>query len=229
MVQDEDGEHILSSRDLCTIERLAELLPHLDGIKIEGRSKSEFYVSAIVKAYKHVRDAIINGTEIDEKIKNLVYMVPHRKYRDGFLFHPLKEFPDGEDEIGSADRTADKGVGLRQRWRDWMKRSGRKSLQTTGTTAGPLFNRNYFGTFSPEYISVAGNTYHAIEPKEEIRRGMKLNYLAPDSLGTLEIIDIVNEHGKPLEKADCNTKNIYLQTSLELKGWESLYVEPEVV
>jgi putative protease len=58
--QSGDGEHILSSKDLCTIERLDALLPHLDALKIEGRSKSEFYVSAITKAYKHVRDAIVH-------------------------------------------------------------------------------------------------------------------------------------------------------------------------
>jgi putative protease len=93
---DEDGEHLLSSRDLCTIQRMKELLPHIDAMKIEGRSKSEFYVSAITKAYKHVRDAIVQGTAIDEQIINLVHMVPHRTYWEGFLFHPLKEFPDGE-------------------------------------------------------------------------------------------------------------------------------------
>ena len=41
---DEDGSHILSSKDLCTIERLKEILPYVDALKIEGRSKSEFYV-----------------------------------------------------------------------------------------------------------------------------------------------------------------------------------------
>jgi len=25
-----------------------------------------------------------------------VEMIPHRTYRDGFLFHSLQEFPDGE-------------------------------------------------------------------------------------------------------------------------------------
>ena len=93
---DEDGEHILSSKDLCTIERLDELMPYIDAMKIEGRSKSEFYVGAVVKAYKHVRDAILHGTPIDEQIVSLVHMIPHREYRDGFLFHSLKEFPDGE-------------------------------------------------------------------------------------------------------------------------------------
>jgi putative protease len=96
VVKDEDGEHLLSSRDLCTIHRLDALLPHINAMKIEGRSKSEFYVSAITKAYKHVRDALLNGTPLDERIVNLVNVVPHRSYREGFLFNPLKAFPDGE-------------------------------------------------------------------------------------------------------------------------------------
>jgi len=42
--EDEEGSYMMSSKDLCTIERLAEIIPHLDGLKIEGRSKSELYV-----------------------------------------------------------------------------------------------------------------------------------------------------------------------------------------
>lgn len=44
VTQDTDGEHLLSSRDLCTIDQLASILPWVDAMKIEGRSKSEFYV-----------------------------------------------------------------------------------------------------------------------------------------------------------------------------------------
>jgi putative protease len=106
VTEDEAGEHLLSSRDLCTIQRLSELLPHLDAMKIEGRSKSEFYVSAIVKAYKHVRDSIVHQTPIDPAILNLVNVVPHREYRDGFLFNPLKNFPDGETVPQTTGTTA---------------------------------------------------------------------------------------------------------------------------
>lgn len=56
---------------------------------------------------------------------------------------------------------------------------------------------------------------------------MQLKYLAPDALGELEILDIVDQKGKILEKADCNTQNVFIQTSLPLQGWESLYVLPE--
>lgn len=100
LMQLEEGEdgtnYILSSRDLCTIEKLQEILPYVDAMKIEGRSKSEFYVGAIVKAYKHVRDAILQGKPIDPEIQDLVNQVPHREYWSGFLFNDLKNFPETE-------------------------------------------------------------------------------------------------------------------------------------
>jgi hypothetical protein len=57
---------------------------------------------------------------------------------------------------------------------------------------------------------------------------MKLNYLSPDAMGQLEILDIVDKKGKSLEKADCNMSDIFIQTSLVLNGWESVYVNPEI-
>jgi collagenase-like PrtC family protease len=35
ITEDENGEHIFSSRDLCTINRLNELMPIIDAMKIE--------------------------------------------------------------------------------------------------------------------------------------------------------------------------------------------------
>jgi collagenase-like PrtC family protease len=35
VTEDENGEHIFSSRDLCTIDRINELMPILDSMKIE--------------------------------------------------------------------------------------------------------------------------------------------------------------------------------------------------
>jgi hypothetical protein len=49
-----------------------------------------------VKAYKHVRDTIIANKKIDETIANLVNVIPHREYREGFLFNKLADFPETE-------------------------------------------------------------------------------------------------------------------------------------
>lgn len=33
--EDEEGSYLLSSKDLCTIDKLKEILPYVDAIKIE--------------------------------------------------------------------------------------------------------------------------------------------------------------------------------------------------
>jgi hypothetical protein len=76
---------------------------------------------------------------------------------------------------------------------------------TTLTSAGPLFNRNYFGVFTDQFIENNSKQYFQIEPKEVVQRGMKLKYFSPEMMGTLEILDIVDAKGKALDKATCNT------------------------
>ncbi len=204
---DGDGSHILSSKDLCTIERMKEIIPYVDAIKIEWRSKSEFYVWAVVKAYKHVRDAIVAGKKIDEKVANLVNVIPHREYREGFLFNKLANFPEWETK-----NPLDKG---------WNEDEFIGS--TTLESAWPLFNRNYFGMLSDQYIEKNGKKYFHIEPKEVINPGMKIKYLSPTEMGELEVLDILDAKGNQMEKAHCNTHDVYILTDKKLEGWEILY------
>ena len=218
---DEEGSHILSSKDLCTIDKLQEIIPYVDAIKIEWRSKSEFYVGAVVKAYKHVRDAIITWKEIDENVANLVNVIPHRAYRDGFLFNKLSEYPEGETNPPSPSFIKE---GTSLPWQREMKRDLENYTgSTTLDSAGPLFNRNYFGMFSDQSIEKDGKTYFHIEPKEVITPGMKIKYLSPTEMGELEVLDILDAKGNQMEKAHCNSWEIYILTNKKLEGREILY------
>jgi GxxExxY protein len=105
LVENEEATHILSSKDLCTIDRLAEILPYVDALKIEWRSKSEFYVWSVVKSYKEVRDAILQWKEPDLQAKELVEKIPHRPYWDWFLFNNVKiAMPDNEGMMSDDDK-----------------------------------------------------------------------------------------------------------------------------
>ena len=54
---DAPGEHLLSPKDLCTIDLLPELIDcGVSSLKIEGRMKSPEYVSAVVGVYRAVLD-----------------------------------------------------------------------------------------------------------------------------------------------------------------------------
>lgn len=213
---DENGVHILSSKDLCVIDRLAELMPHVDAIKIEWRSKSELYVGSIVKAYKHVRDAIIANTPIDENIKNLVNVVPHRQYRSGFVFNKLADYPEWEVKNEGGDNIDKDAINR-------VSANETTETSTTLTTWGPLFNRNNFGVFTDKYIEHNSKKYFQIDPKEVITRGMKIKYISKNEIGTLEILDILDNKGKNIEKWDCNKLDIYILTDKDLQGRELLY------
>jgi len=231
---DENWTHILSSKDLCTIDRLAEIMPYVDAMKIEWRSKSEFYVWAMVKAYKHVRDCIVEWKEIDPEIKWLVEKIPHRPYWDGFLFNQLKDYPEWEVEWrenkeshpewneGSVHLTkGEEGGSL-----DSSSLCSSEWHLVTSTnldSPGPTFCRNYFWIFGDKFIEKNGKKYFEFTPKEVIERWMKFKYLSADSFWELEILDIVKENGNEIESANCNLPKVYILTNKDISGREILY------
>ena len=56
--EDERGAYIMNARDLCLMPRLAQVIESRpDSLKIEGRNRSEYYVGAVVHAYRAALDA----------------------------------------------------------------------------------------------------------------------------------------------------------------------------
>ena len=54
---DEKGTYIFSSKDLCLIREIPEIIEMgIDSIKIEGRLKTEYYVSIVINAYRNAID-----------------------------------------------------------------------------------------------------------------------------------------------------------------------------
>ena len=54
---DEHGTSIFSSKDLCLIRELPEIIDMgVDSVKIEGRLKTEYYVASIVNVYRNAID-----------------------------------------------------------------------------------------------------------------------------------------------------------------------------
>lgn len=84
--QNERGTHILSPKDLCLVEYLPELIvAGVDSLKIEGRTKSLYYVSAVTKAYRNAIDEVMSG-KTDDLHKYFLELkkVGNRGYTQGF-------------------------------------------------------------------------------------------------------------------------------------------------
>lgn len=98
--EDENGTYIMNSKDLCAIELLDQLKSAgVSSFKIEGRTKSVYYLSVITRAYRKAIDDLYAGNTFDESLKNEVLAVANRDYTTGFLEkNPLS---DGQNYINS--------------------------------------------------------------------------------------------------------------------------------
>ena len=88
--EDERYSYLLSSKDLCLIEYLPEVLASgVTSLKIEGRMKSAYYVAVVTRTYRQALDALTRQKEkckcrpewLDELTK-----ISNRGYTTGFAF-----------------------------------------------------------------------------------------------------------------------------------------------
>ena len=84
--QDERGSHILSPKDLCLVEYLSQMIDAgVNSIKIEGRTKSLYYVSAVAKTYRQAIDEVLQNPSADlHKYFLELQKVGNRGYTTGF-------------------------------------------------------------------------------------------------------------------------------------------------
>ena len=82
IVQDERGSHILSPKDLCLVRYIKDLQNiGVDSFKVEGRTKSLYYVSAVTKAYRAVMDGKLDSENAFCELKK----VGNRGFTEGFF------------------------------------------------------------------------------------------------------------------------------------------------
>lgn len=64
---DENGTYILSSKDLCLIKEIPQIVEMgVDSLKIEGRLKTEYYLASVVNVYRSaIDDYMANPEEYD--------------------------------------------------------------------------------------------------------------------------------------------------------------------
>ena len=93
--EDEKGTYIMNSRDMCTIDHVAELMDAgLDSLKLEGRAKSAYYAAIVTGAYRHAIDAALAGQPLDPVWRDEVEHISHRHYSTGFYFGQPGQFTE---------------------------------------------------------------------------------------------------------------------------------------
>ncbi len=97
--EDEGGTYIFNSKDLCGLGFLKELVESgVSSLKIEGRAKSVYYVSAVVRVYREAIDSYYENPDnfvVKDVWLEELKSVSHREYTTGFLSHK----PDADSHL----------------------------------------------------------------------------------------------------------------------------------
>ncbi len=84
--EDEHGTYIMNSKDLRAIQhvqRLAQMGIH--SLKIEGRTKSHYYVARTTQAYRQAIDDAAAGKPFDMSLMDTLEKLSNRGYTEGFF------------------------------------------------------------------------------------------------------------------------------------------------
>ncbi len=169
--EDERGTYVLSSKDLCMIEYIPELVKAgIMAFKIEGRMRSVHYVATVVRAYRLAIDGYFSEGDkyaFDTSLLEEVKKASTRPFTTGFYFSPPGEDGQIYDDEYKDKMYENQFVGL---VRGEKNQDGRKYLL--------IEQRNRFEL---------GDRVEFVEP---------YNYL-----GQQEVKEIINSEGEKVEAA----------------------------
>ena len=185
IVQDDKGTHILSTKDLCLVKHLREMIDAgIDSFKVEGRTKSLYYVSATAKAYREAIDAILSNPNADmEPYFQELLKVGNRGYTTGFYL--------GDGEYPSDGYSYDISKGL----------------------AGADFlceihgGKYYFDEINNSPIEdLQKGDYYKIITKNKFNKNEDIEIITPTEKFVTQVTEIKNDKDEDLELANTNNE-----------------------
>jgi putative protease len=103
--EDEHGTYIMNSKDLRAVEHVRRLTEiGVDSLKIEGRTKSPYYVARTAQVYRRAIDDAVAGRPFDPGLLGELDGLANRGYTDGFYQrhheHEMQNYLRGHSESG---------------------------------------------------------------------------------------------------------------------------------
>ncbi|MDG6773036.1 tRNA 5-hydroxyuridine modification protein YegQ [Thiomicrorhabdus sp. ZW0627] len=124
--EDEHGTYIMNSKDLRAVELIPELVEMgVHSLKIEGRTKSHYYVARTAQVYRKAIDDALAGKPFDQNLLADLESLASRGYTEGFLRrHVHSEYQNYEYGVSKSDRQRFVGEVV-----DVVERDGRSLLE----------------------------------------------------------------------------------------------------
>lgn len=85
VLEDEHGTYIMNSKDLRAVEHVEQLVKiGIDSLKVEGRTKSIYYVARTAQVYRQAINDAVKGRPFNLELLGALDALANRGYTDGF-------------------------------------------------------------------------------------------------------------------------------------------------
>jgi putative protease len=85
VLEDEHGTYIMNSKDLRAVEHVERLVKiGIDSLKVEGRTKSIYYVARTAQVYRQAINDAVKGRPFNLELLGALDALANRGYTDGF-------------------------------------------------------------------------------------------------------------------------------------------------
>lgn len=107
IMEDEHGTYIMNSKDLRAVELVERLCRiGVDSLKIEGRTKSLYYVARTAQVYRRAIDDAVAGHPFNPALITELEGLANRGYTSGFLErHPIQSYQNYETGHSTSTRS----------------------------------------------------------------------------------------------------------------------------
>jgi len=123
VMEDEHGTYIMNSKDLRAVEHVARLVQiGVDSLKIEGRTKSHYYVARTAQVYRRAIDDAVAGRPFNPELLRELEGLSNRGYTGGLLERrPSQDYQNYLSGSSESQRSQFVGEVLRVREDGWAE------------------------------------------------------------------------------------------------------------
>ena len=190
------GTFIMSSKDMCMIEHIPELMESgIASFKIEGRMKSAYYTAVVTNAYRMAMDAYAASPdtyEFDVRLMRELESVSHRDYCTGYY----QELPADQPQLASS------AGYIRE-----------KAYFATALDSGEVTLPD-----SLEYETEQGRLYPFIQ-RNKVCVGDGAEVISPNKIGEpFKVTELYDEKGAPIESAPHPSMRFFVRIPFEVRA-----------
>ena len=194
--ESELGTFIMSSKDMCTLTLIPELIKAgIDSFKIEGRMKSAYYTAVVTNAYRMAIDSYLANPDayiFDEALMREVESVSHREYATGYYLDVSTENAQISSSTGYIREKAYFATAV-----EYDKDEIPSSI---------------------EYENEKGRIYKFIQ-RNKVSVGDRAEMISPSKIGVgFDVCEIYSDTGDAVESAPHPSMLFYVRVPFEVKA-----------